>query len=249
MPAPSNLDKTLRRLWPLAALLLLAACSRKTAQNYRHCLKLRVGMTREQAVAVMGQPEEITPYVEGKSLPHLKGLTAYEWRNPGSMPAPNHITIDDATGKVRNIRCGDSTVNTAYLAEPEAGPAAEANAPAAAAPSPANHNFSANIVISIGAGQPARLVTVALGVGKFQFQSGWKEGAGERLIEFNGNVLAGPQEGSDIEYELRYSINPPDGEPTEMKTAGRITLPLTGEVALGETQDGTVKLAPAGEDQ
>lgn len=207
-------------------------------------------MTREQAVAVMGQPEEITPYVEGKSLPHLKGLTAYEWRNPGSMPAPNHVIIDDATGKVRNIRCGDSTVNTAYVAEPPpeaASPEApEANTPAAPLPSSANQNSFTTVAISVGAGQSARLTTVTLGVGKFLFQSGWKEEAGERMLELNGTVLAGPQGATDIEYELRYSISSLGGEPTEMKSPGRVTLPLTGDVTLGETPDGTVKLAPAG---
>lgn len=102
----------------LAALLLVAGCSRQPALNYRHCLKLRIGMTREQVLAVMGPPEETFPYVEGKSLPHLLGRTAYEWSNPASMPAPSRVSFDDASGKAESIRCGDSVITTAVFIEP-----------------------------------------------------------------------------------------------------------------------------------
>lgn len=102
----------------LAGLLIAAGCSRKTAQNYRTCLKLRIGMTREQVFAAMGQPEETFPYVEGKSLPHLAGRTAYEWSNPASMPAPNRVSIDDASGKAESIRCGDAVITAAVFIEP-----------------------------------------------------------------------------------------------------------------------------------
>ncbi len=102
----------------LAGLLLAAGCSRQPALNYRHCLKLRVGMTREQVFAAMGQPEETFPYVEGKSLPHLKGRTAYEWSTPASMPAPNRVSFDEASGKAESIRCGDSVVTSAVFIEP-----------------------------------------------------------------------------------------------------------------------------------
>lgn len=102
----------------LAALLLSAGCSRKAALNYRHCLKLRIGMTQEQVFAAMGAPEESFPYIEGKSLPHLKGRTAHEWGNLASMPAPNRVSFDDASGKAESIRCGDSVVTTAVFIEP-----------------------------------------------------------------------------------------------------------------------------------
>lgn len=102
----------------LAALLLAAGCSKKAALNYRHCLKLRIGMTQEQVFAAMGPPEESFPYVEGKSLPHLAGRTAHEWSNPASMPAPNRVSFDDASGKAESIRCGDSVVTTAVFIEP-----------------------------------------------------------------------------------------------------------------------------------
>lgn len=102
----------------LAVLLLAAGCSRKAALNYRHCLKLRIGMTQEQVFAAMGPPDESFPYVEGKSLPHLQGRTAHEWRNPASMPAPNRVSFDDASGKAQSIRCGDSVVTTAVFIEP-----------------------------------------------------------------------------------------------------------------------------------
>lgn len=102
----------------LAGLILCAGCSKKPALNYRHCLKLRIGMTREQVFAAMGPPEETFPYVEGKSLPHLKGRTAYEWSTPASMPAGNRVSFDDASAKAESIRCGDSVITTAVFIEP-----------------------------------------------------------------------------------------------------------------------------------
>jgi hypothetical protein len=103
----------------LVGLLLAAAgCSRQAAQNYRRCLKLRIGMTREQVFAAMGPPEETFPYVEGESLPHLKGRTAYEWSTPASMPAPNRVSFDDASGTAESIRCGDAVITTAVFIEP-----------------------------------------------------------------------------------------------------------------------------------
>ena len=102
----------------LAALLLAAGCSRKPALNYRHCLRLRINMTREQMLQVMGEPEETFPYIEGKTLPHLKGRTSYEWSTPASMPSPNTVSIDDATGKISSIRCSDSVVTAAFFVEP-----------------------------------------------------------------------------------------------------------------------------------
>lgn len=128
----------------ITAALLLAGCSRQPALNYRHCLKLRIGMTREQVFAAMGPPEESFPYVEGKSLPHLKGRTAYEWSTPATMPAPNRVSVDDASGLAESIRCSDSVVTTAVYVEPPE-PAVSTNvvygvplataAPAAAPPS------------------------------------------------------------------------------------------------------------------
>ena len=102
----------------LAALPLLAACARKPAQNYRNCLKLRVGMTREQMILLMGAPEETFPYAEGRSLPHLKGRTAYEWSTPATMTAPNHVSVEDASGRIESIRCGGAAVTTAVSVEP-----------------------------------------------------------------------------------------------------------------------------------
>jgi hypothetical protein len=106
------------RLLLVLALLGSAACSRKPAQNYRKCLKLRVGMTAPDVLAAMGEPDESFPYVEGKSLPHLKGRTAHEWSTPASMPAPVRVSIDDATGKAESIRCADVVVTAAVFIEP-----------------------------------------------------------------------------------------------------------------------------------
>lgn len=108
------------KLLALAAVLLAAACSQKPAQNYRKCLKLRVGMTREDVLKAMGEPDETLPYVEGRSLPHLKGRTSYEWNTPASMPAPARVTVEDATGKAESIRCADVVVTAAVFVEPPA---------------------------------------------------------------------------------------------------------------------------------
>ena len=102
----------------LAGFLVAAGCSRQPSLNYRHCLKLRIGMTREQVFATMGPAEETFPYVEGKSLPHLKGRTAYEWSTPASMPAPNRVSFDDASEKAESIRCSDAVVTAAVFVEP-----------------------------------------------------------------------------------------------------------------------------------
>lgn len=102
----------------LACVLLAAACSKREAQNYRKCLKLRVGMTREDVLKAMGEPDETIPYVEGKSLPHLKGRTSYEWATPASMPAPARVTIEEAAGKAESIRCADVVVTAAVFVEP-----------------------------------------------------------------------------------------------------------------------------------
>ena len=109
------------RLGLLVLLLLGAACSsKKTARNYKNCLKLRVGMARADMLKLMGPPDETTPYVEGKSLPHLQGRTAYEWANPASMPAPNHVSLSEDSGKIESIRCSQSNVIAGVFIEPPA---------------------------------------------------------------------------------------------------------------------------------
>jgi outer membrane protein assembly factor BamE (lipoprotein component of BamABCDE complex) len=117
----------------LAALLAAAGCSRKAEANYKHCLKLRVGMTKADMVKVMGEPEDTIPYVEGKSLPFLKGRTAYEWSNPATMPGGDHVSVDDASGKILSIRCSNSEVTASVFVEPPA----PSTAAAAASASPA----------------------------------------------------------------------------------------------------------------
>ena len=75
-------------------------------------------MTQEQLFQTMGPAEETLPYIEGKSLPHLKGRTAYEWSTPATMSASNHVSLDDASGKIESIRCGDAAVTTSVTTEP-----------------------------------------------------------------------------------------------------------------------------------
>jgi hypothetical protein len=127
----------------LAVLLLTAAgcSSKREAANYRHCLSLRVGMTRAEALKVMGPPDDTIPYVEGKSLSYLKGRTAYEWSNPAAMPGPDHVSVDDATGLVENIRCSDVDIQARVFIPPPdlstgtvSASTAPARAPAASVP-------------------------------------------------------------------------------------------------------------------
>lgn len=129
------------RLAALALLALAAGCSKKAELNYKHCLKLRVGMTKADMVKIMGEPETTIPYVEGKSLEYLKGRTAYEWSNPASMPSGNHVSVDDASGKIESIRCDNAEITASVFVEPPAPSTATAVAassapakPAAAAP-------------------------------------------------------------------------------------------------------------------
>ncbi len=231
----------------LVVLLLAAACSKKPAQNYRHCLKLRIGMTREQLISVMGEPEDAFPYVEGKSLPHLQGHTAFEWSTPSTMSAPNHVSIEDATGKVESIRCGDSTVNTVFVIEPSSAPDAAAAVPAAATapPSPDGLLLPGSIVISIGTGPTIRRTTVSLGSGKYLFQSQWLENDVDRMLEINGNATAAANGATDLEYELSYSYAPPASKMIAVQNKGRVTVTADGEVELTTTPDGPVKLSSA----
>lgn len=114
------------------AALLAAGCSRRQEANYKHCLKLRVGMTKADMVKIMGEPEETIPYVEGKSLPYLKGRTAFEWSNPASMPGGDHVSLDEAGGKIESIRCSSSEITASVYVEPPAPSTAAAVSPAKA---------------------------------------------------------------------------------------------------------------------
>jgi hypothetical protein len=122
----------LRRSAILLLALALTACSRKAEAHYRRCLHLRVGMTKDDLLKYMGEPDEVQPYVEGKSLEYLKGRTAYEWSNPATMPGPDHVSVSDATGLVESIRCSNSEI-TAPLFPEFAAPAAVSTAPRSAA--------------------------------------------------------------------------------------------------------------------
>ncbi|MBI4370842.1 MAG: hypothetical protein HY552_00945 [Elusimicrobia bacterium] len=113
----------------LTLALACMACSRRGASNYRHCLTLRVGMSREQLFQIMGPPAETFPYVEGKSLPHLAGRTAYEWPNPPAMPGPDHVSVSERTGKIESIRCSGAIIEAAVFVEPRLSTAAAAGSP------------------------------------------------------------------------------------------------------------------------
>lgn len=109
----------MRRALLVALAAAAAGCSgRKQVLNYKHCLRLRVGMDRERMLEIMGPPEETIPFVEGKSLDYLRGRTAYEWSNPSSMPGPDHVSVEDATGKVASIRCSNAEITASVFVEP-----------------------------------------------------------------------------------------------------------------------------------
>lgn len=95
-----------------------AACSGRKAANYKNCLKLRLGMTREQLMTIMGEPDTVIPYVEGKSLPHHQGRTSYEWENVSRFPGPNHVSVRDASGKVESVRCSEVVISAEVFIEP-----------------------------------------------------------------------------------------------------------------------------------
>ncbi len=116
-----------------AALTAAAGCGRRLAANYKHCLKLRVGMTREDMRKIMGEPEETIPFVEGKSLDYLRGRTAYEWSNPATMPGPDHVSVEDATGKIASIRCSNAEISASVFIEPPEPSTAAAVSPSSAA--------------------------------------------------------------------------------------------------------------------
>lgn len=124
----------MKRALALAALLAAAGCSKRLADNYKHCLKLRVGMTTAEMVKVMGEPEETIPYVEGRSLAYLKGRTAFEWSNPASMPGGDHVSLDEASGKIESIRCSNSEITASVYAEPPAPSSTTVSSATAAAP-------------------------------------------------------------------------------------------------------------------
>lgn len=44
-------------LFPIAALLLVAACSRVTAENYA---AVKAGMSRDEVYAILGKPDEVS---------------------------------------------------------------------------------------------------------------------------------------------------------------------------------------------
>ncbi len=124
----------MRRAAAVLFLLAAGACSRREQANYRHCLRLRIGMTREEALKIMGPPDETLPYVEGKTLAYLKGRTAYEWSNPAAMPGPDHVSVEDATALVETIRCSGVDLQAQVFVPPpdlSTGTASSSTAPAA----------------------------------------------------------------------------------------------------------------------
>lgn len=87
-------------------LALASACSRREARNYHRCLSLRVGMTKDDLLRFMGPPDDVEPFVAGRTPDYLRGRTAYEWNNPPEMPSPDHVSVQDSNDRVESIRCG-----------------------------------------------------------------------------------------------------------------------------------------------
>ncbi|XZG71570.1 DUF3862 domain-containing protein [Chitinibacteraceae bacterium HSL-7] len=63
----------MRKLLPLALLVLLAACSKVTPENFA---KIDTGMSREEVVKVLGEPDS----ADGASLLGLSGESAV-WKS------------------------------------------------------------------------------------------------------------------------------------------------------------------------
>ncbi len=65
---------SLRRVVPVAFVLVLAACSSKvTPENYE---KLQPGMTREQVHAILGSPDSVS----GNAIGSVLALTKETWK-------------------------------------------------------------------------------------------------------------------------------------------------------------------------
>jgi len=113
--------------WTFAFILIsVAACSHRSRENYKDCLKLRVGMSSAEMTRIMGPADETIPFVEGKSPSYLRGRTAYEWTNPETMPAPDHVSVDDASGRIFSIRCSNVDITAEVFLDPAVSTAAAA---------------------------------------------------------------------------------------------------------------------------
>ncbi len=112
----------------VAAALASSGCSRREDRNYRRCLRLRVGMTREELLKFMGPPDSVQPFVEGKTPDYLRGRTAYEWNNPPEMPSPDHVSVLDAADQVESIRCAGAVIDSSLPPQPDAPAAASTSA-------------------------------------------------------------------------------------------------------------------------
>jgi hypothetical protein len=78
----------------LAAAVLLAACSRVSAENYN---KLEAGMSREEVYGILGKPDQ----VEGSGLGKLT-ISSETWRGGGQRIELSFIGGQLATMSLRN---------------------------------------------------------------------------------------------------------------------------------------------------
>jgi hypothetical protein len=87
-------DRLLRGAALAGALLLLAACSRVTADNYN---KLEAGMSRDEVYAILGKPDQ----VEGSGLGTLT-ISSETWRGGGQRIELSFIGDQLATKSLRS---------------------------------------------------------------------------------------------------------------------------------------------------
>lgn len=84
-------------LAPIAAVLLVAACSRATAENYT---KIQAGMTRPQVYEILGKPDEINGGGIGKL-----SISSETWRGRHQTI---HITFGGDQVALKSIGSSDA---------------------------------------------------------------------------------------------------------------------------------------------
>jgi hypothetical protein len=83
------------RYWllaPLAAVILIAACSKVTPENYA---KVSAGMSREEVYSVLGKPDEVSGGGIGKMV-----VSSETWKGPRNTI---HITFGGESVALKTI--------------------------------------------------------------------------------------------------------------------------------------------------
>ncbi len=84
-------------LAPLAAIVLIAACTSVNTKNYQ---RIETGMTREQVYSIIGKPDQIN----GGGIDEL-WVSAETWRGRNQTI---HVVFGGDSVAVKSIRLGDA---------------------------------------------------------------------------------------------------------------------------------------------